>query len=98
MVGRTLTVVLYGEIDHHNALKFRTSIDNIIMKKKPLKLILDLSNIEFMDSSGLGFIMGRYNKIQDLGGELLIQNPNEAVLKICRLAGLNRLINIETNI
>jgi len=49
-----------------------------------------------MDSSGLGLIMGRYKKISELGGELVIRNPNEAVLKICRLAGLGRLIKIET--
>lgn len=93
--GRTLTVILRGEIDHHNALRLRTSIDKLITEKQPLKLVLELGSIDFMDSSGLGLIMGRYRKIQELGGELVIRNPNEAVLKICRLAGLGRLVKIE---
>ncbi len=94
--GKTLTIILRGEIDHHNALKLRTSIDNLIIEKQPLKLVLDLASIDFMDSSGLGLIMGRYRKIHELGGEMTIRNPNEAVLKICRLAGLGRLIKIVT--
>ena len=49
-----------------------------------------------MDSSGLGLIMGRYQKMSDLGGELILQNPSEAILKICRLAGLGRFIKIKT--
>ncbi len=93
--GKTLTVILRGEIDHHNALRLRTSIDKLITEKQPLKLVLELGSIDFMDSSGLGLIMGRYRKIQELGGELVIRNPNEAVLKICRLAGLGRLVKIE---
>ncbi|MBO5305172.1 MAG: anti-sigma factor antagonist [Clostridia bacterium] len=96
--GQTLTVILKGEVDHHNALKIRTSIDRLIVEKKPTKLVLELGRIDFMDSSGLGLIMGRYKKINELGGELIIRNPNEAVLKICRLAGLSRLIKIETKI
>lgn len=96
MEGKTLTIILSGEIDHHNAVKFRTSIDRSIAEKSPQRLVFELGNIDFMDSSGLGLIMGRYKKIKELGGELVIQNPNEAVLKICRLSGLGRLIKIET--
>ena len=94
--GQTLSVILRGEIDHHNALKLRTSIDKLIEDTAPSKLVLELSHIDFMDSSGLGLIRGRYKKISELGGELILRNPNEAVLKICRLAGLGRLIKIET--
>lgn len=94
--GRNLTVILRGEIDHHNAVTFRTGIDRMVCEKRPKKLILDLSHIEFMDSSGLGLIMGRYALIQKLGGEMIIRNPSDAVLKICRLAGIGRLVRIET--
>lgn len=94
--GKVLTVSLRGEIDHHNATKMRTSIDKLILENRPLTLVLDVEDIEFMDSSGLGLIMGRYQKMSDLGGELILQNPSEAILKICRLAGLGRFIKIKT--
>jgi len=94
--GKNMTVILRGEIDHHNAVRLRTSIDKLITEKRPLKLIVDLEEIHFMDSSGLGLLMGRYKKIHELGGEMVLRNPNTSVLKICHLAGLGRLIKIET--
>ena len=94
--GKTLTVVLNGELDHHNAVKFRTRIDGLIESKKPKTLVLDVGQIDFMDSSGLGLIMGRYHNVQAYGGNLIIRNPSEAILKICRLSGIGRFVKIET--
>ena len=48
-----------------------------------------------MDSSGLGLIMGRYSLVKEFGGDLSVRNPNAGVLKICKLAGMERLIRIE---
>lgn len=93
--GKSTVVSLVGEIDHHNAASLRADIDKLICETKPQKLILDLSRIEFMDSSGLGLIMGRYSLLKELGGELSIRDPNEGVLKICKLAGMERMIRIE---
>ena len=94
--GQTLTVVLSGELDHHNAVKFRTEIDRMIQSKKPTVLVLDVEHIDFMDSSGLGLIMGRYHNVQVYGGKLVLKNPSEAILKICRLSGIGRFVKIET--
>ena len=96
--GKILTVALRGEIDHHNATKMRMGIDKLIVENRPLTLILDVEDIEFMDSSGLGLIMGRYKKMSELGGELILLNPSEAILKICRLGGLGRFIKIKTKV
>lgn len=93
--GKAVIVSLTGEIDHHNAAALRTGIDKLIYEKRPSKLILDLENIEFMDSSGLGLIMGRYSLLREFGGELAVRNPNAGVLKICKLAGMERMIRIE---
>ena len=54
-----------------------------------------LSKIDFMDSSGIGLIMGRYARMQKLGGALKIKDPSERVERICRLAGLERIVSIE---
>ncbi|MBR4873753.1 MAG: STAS domain-containing protein [Clostridia bacterium] len=93
--GNAVVVALAGEIDHHNASGLRADIDKLIYEERPPKMVLDLANIEFMDSSGLGLIMGRYSLVKEFGGELTVRNPNARVLKICKLAGLERMIRIE---
>ena len=90
-----LMVTLKGEIDHHSAVSVRGEIDALIYDLKPRKTVLDLSQIDFMDSSGLGLIMGRYALMDRLKGELTLKAPNERVLKIFELAGLGRIIKIE---
>ncbi len=93
--GDVMTVSLFGEIDHHNASTVRTGIDKLIYEKRPQKLVLDLKAIDFMDSSGLGLIMGRYSLIREMGGEMSLRDPGKSVLRICKLAGLERMIRIE---
>lgn len=90
-----LEIKLLGEIDHHNAVRVRADIDELIFESRPQKLVLDLSDISFMDSSGLGLIMGRYSLIRDLGGTLSLRDPTAAVMKIISLAGMERMIRIE---
>ncbi len=94
-VGCYLKFKLRGEIDHHTAAAIRNAMDNEIFKKRPRGLIIDMSAVDFMDSSGLGLIMGRYTVIKELGGELIIQNPSSATERIMNLAGMERLIKIE---
>jgi len=90
-----LSLTLHGEIDHHSAVQIRTAIDELLYEEHPKKLVLDLSQIEFMDSSGLGLIMGRYSLMQKLGGELTLRNPHERIVQIFTLAGLQRMVKIE---
>jgi stage II sporulation protein AA (anti-sigma F factor antagonist) len=93
--GERLEIILRGEIDHHSAVRVRTEIDEKISLMRPKKAIMDLSQIDFMDSSGLGLIMGRYMKMQAIGGVLLLREPNDRILKIFKLAGLEKIVNIE---
>lgn len=90
-----LVVRIIGEIDHHSAVGMRTGIDGEIIEHRPKKLILDLSSVDFMDSSGLGLILGRYAAVQKVGGELVVLNPNDGVVKILKLAGAERILKIE---
>ena len=90
-----LLVGVSGEIDHHSALSMRRDVDNIIWNRTPTHLILDMSEVEFMDSSGLGLIMGRYALMQKMGGSLAVKNPNARVVKIFELAGLDKIVDIE---
>ena len=93
--GGLIVARVLGEIDHHSAADIRKGIDCEIYEHRPQKLILDMSAVDFMDSSGLGLIMGRYALMQRIGGELCLKSPNERVMKILKLAGLDRIIKIE---
>lgn len=90
-----LRVVLHGEINHHSAVFVRQKIDEKIQELRPQNLVLDLAGVPFMDSSGLGLIMGRYQRMQELGGTVTIANPSADHKKLFKLAGLNKLIKIK---
>ena len=87
-----LRVAIVGEINHHSAVFVRQEIDEKIKELRPQNLVLDLADAPFMDSSGFGLIMGRYQLMKDLGGTLAIANPSAGHQKIFELAGLNKLI------
>lgn len=89
--GEDLTVLLRGEIDHHSARLLREQIDAAIDKAVPKRLFLDMGGVGFMDSSGIGLIMGRYRRMQTLGGTLTLIHLSETLCRLIRLAGLDRL-------
>ena len=92
--GDGLTVTLLGDIDHHSAVDLRRDLDRLLYAERPARLTLDLSSVEFMDSSGLGLILGRLNLMQELGGEMCLASPNHRVERILHLAGLERILPI----
>ena len=94
--GETMTVWINGEIDHHNAVRIRQEIDKEIYACRPKRLVFELSRVNFMDSSGLGLILGRFKSVRDVGGELTVKNPTKSVMKILKLAGAERILRIET--
>ena len=96
--GQELKIKLRGEIDHHSAAAVRTSLDEMIRTRKPQTLVIDMSAVDFMDSSGLGLIMGRYTAMQSIGGELCVLDPSPATEKIMSLAGLERIITVRRSI
>lgn len=90
-----VTAFLDGEIDHHSADGIREQIDETISRLKPGVLTLDFKNVTFMDSSGIGLVMGRYRAMQSLGGRLVVKNTSLHIRKVMRLAGMDRLAEIE---
>lgn len=92
-----LSVTLAGEIDHHHASNIRSEIDTAFTAHSPHTLVLDLQNVTFMDSSGIGLIMGRYKLLQPLGCEIILRNPQPHIERILRLAGMERLARIQIN-
>ena len=91
----TVIAHLSGEVDHHSAGELRSDIDLAIERHKPQKLILDFDGVTFMDSSGIGLVMGRYRALKPLGGCIVIENTGSQIKKVMRLAGLDRLAVIK---
>lgn len=85
--GRELRVVLSGELDHHNAAIIREEIDRELDGSVKL-LTLDMSGITFMDSSGIGVVLGRYRRMSESGGKLRMGGMSIYAEKILRMAGV----------
>ena len=88
---KTLTAFLDGEIDHHTALDIRMEIDCLIKELSPEKLILDYGDVTFMDSSGIGLIMGRHKLMRSINGSMEVSNVPEKLYKVVRLSGIEKL-------
>lgn len=87
-----ITVILNGELDHHNAAAAREIIDARLEQLTPKLCILDFSGVSFMDSSGIGLILGRKRRAESFGGDVRVKNPSRYAEKIIRLAGLQNMI------
>jgi stage II sporulation protein AA (anti-sigma F factor antagonist) len=93
--GNLIIAYLIGEIDHHSSVLIREKIDNTLSFKKPQHLILDFKNVTFMDSSGIGLVMGRYRLMQSFRGTLEIRNVTPQTKKLMELAGLGSIAIIK---
>ncbi|MCK9443096.1 MAG: anti-sigma F factor antagonist [Tissierellaceae bacterium] len=89
-----LLVQLKGELDHHNTEMVRQKIDKQYFEHRIKNIILDLRGLTFMDSSGIGLVMGRYKNILENGGKIVMVNDNEYVEKILKVSGLLKIINV----
>ena len=89
-----LTAYLSGELDHHTVKEIREAIDRDIVQSKPSQLVLDFRGVTFMDSSGIGLVMGRYKLMEEIGGTVLLTNL-PSLKKVMKLAGMDRLAQIK---
>ncbi len=90
--GQTLTVYLSGELDHHSASQIRQELDALIRDSRARRLVLDLSSLTFMDSSGIGVILGRYNQMARRGGSLAVRRPSSQINRIFDLSGVYQIV------
>ena len=85
---------LRGEIDHHTAKKLRTELDKHIINFRPPALAMDMSGITFMDSSGIGLILGRSKLLKECGGSLEIRGAQPYIRRVLKLSGIGRIVRI----
>ena len=89
-----LTVTVSGEIDHHNASVMRLEADEAIQSALVPNVRIDFDEVTFMDSSGIGFVMGRYRLVSSYGGNVEVVNLSERIYKMMKLAGLEKLVKL----
>lgn len=90
-----IRALINGEIDHHTARWLRMDIDTAINDSKPQSLTIDFSGVTFMDSSGVGLVMGRYKNMKAIGGSVELANMPDYIEKVMQLAGMDKLVGIK---
>ncbi len=92
-IGTTLVAKLKGEIDHHTAPTLREALDREIALHSTQNIVLDFDGVTFMDSSGIGVIVGRYKQISARGGKMMIIRVKPQVDKILEISGLKKILD-----
>lgn len=91
--GENLLIYLPEELDHHNAKVITEQSDWYIVSNQIKNIIFNFKRTNFMDSSGIGVIMGRYKLIKGRGGEITVTNINSAIDRIFTISGLYKIVN-----
>lgn len=92
--SQTLTLIISGEIDHYSAYNLREKADREIAVRRPKSLVIDLSDVAFMDSAGLGYLLGRFSRAQAVGASTSVRGASDQILRIMRLAGADKFMKI----
>ena len=87
----TLHILIFGDIDHHSSSTLRNEIDSSIQDKNPRKVILDFSEVNFMDTSGIGLILGRFKLTNKLNIKMEVINTNSRIKRIIEFSGIKSL-------
>ncbi len=95
--GTSMIIFMPRELDHHCATQIRMEADMLLQSYPVRSLTFDFSETEFMDSSGIGVIIGRCKNMGYAGGEVRARNLNERVQKIFVVSGLHKIVSIDTN-
>ena len=90
--GDTALIRMEGELDHCCAQSVRRQLDSLLLDPTLRHLVLDFSQLRFMDSSGIGVVLGRYRLLRERGGPLSVQHMNPHVARIFTMSGMGRII------
>ena len=90
-----LIVAVYGDMDHHSADEIKTRVDREYRTQNYKNIVFDLENVEFMDSAGIGVIVGRYKNVAPAGGKVFAVNISEGIDRILELSGMKKIITCE---
>lgn len=91
---RTVTAKIDSDLDHHSSIRVRNAVDTKIKSSNAVNVIFDFTQVDFMDSSGIGMLMGRYKITKILGGKTVIFGVKKQVRRIIDLSGIDKLITV----
>ena len=94
VIDNCLMVKLPEEVDHHRAAFISESADKYIVKENVCHVVFDFEDTRFMDSSGIGIIMGRYKKIACFGGHVYVIHADSQIQRILKLSGLHQIVEV----
>ena len=94
VVDNYLMIRLPDEIDHHKSVDISARADRYILSKKVANVVFDFEQTTFMDSSGIGIILGRYKKISCFGGKVYAVNADSRIRRILLMSGLHNIVEI----
>lgn len=92
-----LIVRLFGELDHHEAKQLREKWQTVLNDNDINHIIINFEQVTFMDSSGLGVILGRYKEVLQLGGEMVICSVNPSIKRLFEMSGILKIVRLEEN-
>lgn len=95
LTGSVVCVRLNGELDHHTAQELRKEVEECLEKHSINHIVLNLEQLTFMDSSGLGVILGRYKQIRDRG-EMIVCHVPPSISRLMEMSGLYKIIQVES--
>ena len=90
-----LLIRLKGELDHHSAKQLREKTDHYLQEKDVKHIVLNLEELTFMDSSGIGVILGRYKEVQRAGGEMVVCSISTPIKRLFEMSGLFKIVKVE---
>lgn len=92
--GRTLVAHIGGELDQHSAVTVRRELDKVLKKSGVTNLVLDFSDLTFMDSSGIGVIIGRYKIVKSIGGDVILVYSSSNIDRMLTASGLKKIMPV----
>lgn len=90
--GEVLVIHLKADLDHHTAVTVRESADTLLARSRAKHILFDFTGVEFMDSSGIGVIMGRYRQVIFQGGRVGVMGVGITVDRIFKISGLYKIV------
>ena len=90
-----LIVCLKGDVDHHTCASLREAIDREISRTRPVELVLNFSGVTFMDSAGIGLILGRYRWMRDISGTVRVEGLTRRMERMLVLSDVHKLVRVE---
>ena len=92
VAGGVLVVPMPKELDHHSSVEIRDNLDLMLAARGIRRVLLDFSKTEFMDSAGIGVVLGKYRKVKAFGGQVSVCGANDRIMRIMRMSGIGQIV------